>query len=90
MTQRPAQCAKGRRPRSVYVPAGAIEMLAPYLLIERPGIVAAAQRTLRRCHRELFVVDRLRADGTRAHGVLDGGTITWTVAMLKPGRHAAG
>ncbi|MFH9001601.1 hypothetical protein ACH4GF_42360, partial [Streptomyces rimosus] len=85
----PAQCAKGRRPRLVYVPAGAMEMLGPYPLIERPGIVAA-QRTLRRCHRELFVVDRLRADGTRARGALDGVTITRTVTMFKPGRHAAG
>ncbi|MGA5629757.1 site-specific integrase [Streptomyces cellulosae] len=63
-----AECAKGRRPRSVYIPAGAMAMLDPYLLIERPEIVAAAQRRLRRRHRELFVVDRLEAEGTRVRG----------------------
>jgi hypothetical protein len=41
--------------RSVYVPAGAMALLGPYLLIEHPEIVATAQRTLRRRHRELFV-----------------------------------
>ncbi|MFJ8624891.1 site-specific integrase [Kitasatospora sp. NPDC093550] len=46
-----ARCAKGRRPRSVYVPAGAMELLGPYLMIERPEIVAAAQRSLRRRRR---------------------------------------
>ncbi|WP_030376468.1 hypothetical protein [Streptomyces rimosus] len=81
---------EGPPPRSVYVPAGAMEMLDPYLLIERPGIMAAAHRALCRRRRELFVVDRLEADGAWAHGVLDGVTITRTAAMLKRGRHAAG
>ncbi|MFH8597517.1 hypothetical protein [Streptomyces rimosus] len=52
--------------------------------------MAAAHRALCRRRRELFVVDRLEADGARAHGVLDGVTITRTVRMPKPGRHAAG
>ncbi|MBC2864482.1 hypothetical protein [Streptomyces mexicanus] len=59
-------------------------MLGPYLLIERPEIVAAAQRRLRRRQRELFVVDRLEAEGTRVRGVLDGVTITQSVKILKP------
>ncbi|MFF3277487.1 hypothetical protein ACFYWU_42220 [Streptomyces chrestomyceticus] len=63
------------------------QTLDPYLLIERPGIVAAAQRSLRRRHRELFVVERLEADGARAHGALDSVTITRAVEMLKPGPH---
>ncbi|MFF3277522.1 hypothetical protein ACFYWU_42400 [Streptomyces chrestomyceticus] len=63
-----------------------MKMLHPYLLIERPGIVAAAPCTPRRRHRELFVVDHLEADGTWAHGVLDDVPITRTVKMLKPPR----
>ncbi|MEU7162450.1 hypothetical protein [Streptomyces chrestomyceticus] len=81
---------EGPRPRSVCVPAGAMGMLGTCLLIEHPGIVAAAQRTLRRRHRELFVVDRLEADGTRVHGELDGVRSIRTVTVLKPGRHDAG
>ncbi|MEU7230251.1 hypothetical protein [Streptomyces chrestomyceticus] len=80
---------EGPRPRSVCVPAGAMGMLGTCLLIEHPGTVAAAQRTLRRRHRELFVVDRLEADGTRVHGELDGVRSIRTVTVLKPGRHDA-
>ncbi|MFI2242532.1 hypothetical protein [Streptomyces chrestomyceticus] len=70
-------------------PAGAMGMLGPCLLVERPGIVAAAQRSPRRRHRELFVVDCLEADGTWAHGELDGVRSTRTVTVPKPGRHDA-
>ncbi|MFJ9155067.1 tyrosine-type recombinase/integrase [Streptomyces sp. NPDC102270] len=77
-------CAKFGRPRSVYVAPDAMELLAPYLLLERPEIVAKAQRSLRRRHRELFVVQCLEADGTRVRGMLDGLTITRTVKNMKP------
>lgn len=77
-------CAKYGRPRSVYVPADAMELLDPYLLIERPEIVAKAQSTLRRRAAGLFVVDRLEADGARVRGVLDGITTTWAVKEMKP------
>ncbi|MFJ5850446.1 MULTISPECIES: site-specific integrase [unclassified Streptomyces] len=79
-----AACAKQRRPRSVYVPVGAMELLDPYLMIERPEIVAKAQRTLRRRHRELFVVQRLEADDTRVRGVLEGRTITRSIKDMAP------
>jgi hypothetical protein len=56
-------CAKFGRPRSVYVAPDRMELLGPYLLLERPDIVAKAQCSLRRRHRELFVIQRLEADG---------------------------
>ncbi|MEV5283271.1 hypothetical protein [Streptomyces sp. NPDC052811] len=77
-------CAKFGRPRSVYVAPGPMELLDPYLLLERPEIVAKAQRSLRRRHRELFVIQRLEADGTRVRGVLNGLTITRTIKNMKP------
>ncbi|MFG2472608.1 hypothetical protein ACGFXB_45415 [Streptomyces canus] len=77
-------CAKFGRPRSVYVAPDPMELLDPYLLLERPEIVAKAQRSLRRRYRELFVIQRLEADGTRVRGVLDGLTITRTIENMKP------
>ncbi|MFE9468773.1 hypothetical protein ACFYNW_35135 [Streptomyces virginiae] len=71
-----AACAKQKRPRSVYVPVGAMELLDSYLMIERPEIVAKAQRTLRRRHHDLFVVQRLEVDDTKVRGVLEGRTVT--------------
>ncbi|MFI5820377.1 hypothetical protein ACIA8I_14830 [Streptomyces rishiriensis] len=87
----PKACAKFGQPRSVDVAPDPMELLDPYLLLERPEIVAKAQRSLRRRHRELFVVRRLEADGTRVRGVLDGLTITRTIKnMVWAGnRHAA-
>ncbi|MET8621038.1 tyrosine-type recombinase/integrase [Streptomyces albidoflavus] len=77
-------CAKRERPRSVYVPVDAMELLDPYLLLERPGIVARAQGTLRRRHRDLFVVDRLEADGRKVRGVLEGRTVIRVVKEMSP------
>ncbi|MFE7790386.1 hypothetical protein [Streptomyces sp. NPDC057460] len=63
-----AACAKYQRPRSAYVPLGAMALMDPYLLLERPRIVAKSQRALRRRSRELFVIQRLDADGARVRG----------------------
>ncbi|MDO0923944.1 site-specific integrase [Streptomyces sp. TG1A-8] len=76
-------CAKFGRPRSVYVGPDPMELLDAYLLLERPEIVEKAQHSLRRRHRELFVIQRLEADGTRVRGVLDGLTITRTIKNMK-------
>ncbi|MGI5526641.1 hypothetical protein ACQEVX_04195 [Streptomyces syringium] len=46
------------------------------MTIERPEIVAAAQRTLRRRHQGLFVVKRIEADGRKLRGTLEGSTVT--------------
>jgi integrase len=83
-----AACAKGGRERTVYIPADAMELLEPYLLLERPEIVARAQRTLRRRQRDLFVVTRLEADGTRVCGTLEGRAITRAVKDLTPDQRA--
>jgi site-specific recombinase XerD len=79
-----AACAKYGRPRSVYVPVDAMELLDPYLLIERPEIVAKAQGTLRRRSRDLFVIQRIEADGTRIQGILDGCAVTRVIKDMKP------
>ncbi|WP_051853509.1 site-specific integrase [Streptomyces aureocirculatus] len=87
-----AECAKYSRPRTVYVPADAMELLDPYLLIERPEIVASAQRTLRRRSRELFVIQRVEADGRRVLSQrLTPALTTQAAAYLRgagPGRRA--
>jgi site-specific recombinase XerD len=89
--QRPAitdvdlsECAKGGYQRSVYVPRDAMELLDPYLLLERPHMVAAAQSTLRRKYRNLFIVDRVEADGGRVRGVFEGQRVSWVVKEMDP------
>ncbi|WP_433317930.1 tyrosine-type recombinase/integrase [Micromonospora chersina] len=77
-------CAKGGHHRSIYVPGDAMELLDPYLLLERPEIVAKAQRTLRRDHRDLFVITRLEADGAKVRGVLEGRTVTRSIRGMDP------
>ncbi len=77
-------CAKGGYQRFVYVPMDAMELLDPYLLLERPMMVAAAQRTLRKKHRDLFVVDRIEAGGERVQGVFEGHRVTWIVKDMDP------
>ncbi|MET9881466.1 site-specific integrase [Actinacidiphila glaucinigra] len=79
-----AACAKGEYPRSVYVPRDAMELLDPYLLLERPQMVAAAQPTLRKKYRDLFVVDRIEADGERVQGLFEGQRVTWVVKAMNP------
>lgn len=79
-----ARCAKGGHHRSVDVPADAMELLDPYLLIERPEIVARAQGTLWRRRRDLFVIARLEADGSKVRGVLDGRVVTRTIKDMDP------
>ncbi|MFE5091585.1 site-specific integrase [Streptomyces sp. NPDC056638] len=80
-----AACAKYKRPRTAYVAMDAMELLDPYLLLERPEIVAKAQRALRRGSRDLFVVQRLEADGTKVRGVLEGVTVVRSIKDMDPG-----
>jgi len=77
-------CAKFGRPRTVYVPADAADLLEPYLLLERPEIIGKAQRLLRRRHRDLFVVTQFEADGAKARGTLEGCTVTRSVRGMDP------
>ncbi|MFH8402385.1 site-specific integrase [Streptomyces anulatus] len=79
-----ARCAKFQQPRSVYVPHDAMELLDPYLLLERPQMVAAAQRTLRRRHSDLFVVDRVETDHGRLRGRFEGRQVSWVIKDMDP------
>ncbi|MFI2206634.1 hypothetical protein ACH47Z_39060 [Streptomyces sp. NPDC020192] len=67
------------------MPRDAMELLGPYLLLERPGIVATAQRTLWRQVRDLFVVQRIEGNGTRVRGILEGVTVTRVIRDMEPG-----
>ncbi|GAA1595775.1 tyrosine-type recombinase/integrase [Actinoplanes couchii] len=78
-------CAKSGHPRSVYVPTDAMDLLDPYLRLERAEIVAKAQKSLRRARQDLFVVRRLEADGTRVSGILDGHAVTRSIRAMDPG-----
>lgn len=77
-------CAKGGRARSVYVPGDAMAMLESFLLLERPEIVARAQRSLRRARRDLFVVTAVEAGGARVRGVFDGVSVSRPVKQIPP------
>ncbi|MFB7611693.1 hypothetical protein [Streptomyces gardneri] len=61
-----------------------MDLCVPYLLLERPQIVAAAQRTLRRQADRLFVVQCVEGDGTHVRGRLDGVMVTRVVRGLEP------
>jgi site-specific recombinase XerD len=52
-------CAKYGKYREIYVPAATVDAVEDFLLIERPELVAASERSLARRRRELFVVDHI-------------------------------
>jgi len=79
-----AACAKFGRPRTVFVPAGAVSAVSTYLLLERQDTVRAAQKTLKARRDELFVVDRIDHDRGRLHGVLDRRRTSRSIAELPP------
>lgn len=83
-------CAKGERPRTVFVTADAMNSLDNYFLLERAEIVEKAQRTLKgRARRgELFVVDGADAVSGDLHGVLDGRRVSQAVVAMKPALRA--
>ncbi|MGW4241177.1 tyrosine-type recombinase/integrase [Nocardia sp. NPDC004722] len=75
-------CAKYQRPRDVHVPRSAIETVLTYLRMERAHVVAAAQRTLIKRRAELFVVNAQQEGRGTLRGVLDGVTVTHTIAEM--------
>jgi site-specific recombinase XerD len=52
-------CANYGKYREIYVPAGALDTVDEFLMLERPEIVAASAKALCQRRRELFVVDRI-------------------------------
>ena len=64
-------CAKYGKHREVFVPAGAVDAVDTFLLLERPEFVAASAKMLARRHRELFVVSDIDHDTGKLHGTLN-------------------
>lgn len=56
--------AKFGRPRMVYAPRAALELVRTYVLLQRRHIVAAAQPTLAKRRSDLFIVDAARTAET--------------------------
>ncbi|MEV0712714.1 tyrosine-type recombinase/integrase [Nocardia aurea] len=77
-------CAKYGKYREIYVPAGAMDAVENFLLLERPEIVAASAKSLARQRRELFVVDHIDHDAGRLRGVLDGQRRGFTISAMPP------
>jgi site-specific recombinase XerD len=77
-------CAKYGKYREIYVPAGAVDALDNFLLIERPDLVAASAKSLARRRRELFVVDHIDHEAGKLRGVLDGQRRTFTMSAMGP------
>ncbi|MFI7681006.1 tyrosine-type recombinase/integrase [Actinophytocola sp. NPDC049390] len=77
-------CAKFGRPRMVYAPRSALELVRTYMLLERRHIVTAAQATLARRRSELFVVDADQDGRGQLRGVLDGRRVTRSIRHMPP------
>jgi integrase len=77
-------CAKYGKYREIYVPTGAMDALDNFLLIERPELVAASEKSLARRRRELFVVDYIDHETGKLRGVLNGQRRTFTMSAMGP------
>jgi site-specific recombinase XerD len=77
-------CAKYGKSREIYVPAGALDAVEAFTLLERPELVAASARSLARRRRELFVVDRIDHETGRLQGALDGRRRTFKMPAMDP------
>lgn len=77
-------CAKYGKYREIFVPAGALDAVDNFLLLERPDVVAASAKALSRRRRELFVVDRVDHEAGKLHGVLEGQRRTFTMSAMEP------
>ena len=79
-----AACAKFGRPRMVYAPRAALELVRTYVLLERRHIVAAAQPTLAKRRSDLFIVDAAQDGRGKLRGVLDGQRVTRSIRHMPP------
>lgn len=77
-------CAKYGMSREVFVPAGALDAVEAFLLLERPELVAASAARLASRRRDLFVVDHVDSDTGKLRGVLDGRRRTFAMAAMSP------
>ncbi|MFF2819671.1 site-specific integrase [Kitasatospora cineracea] len=81
-------CAKYGRPRDVYIPSAALDLVDTYLLLERTEIAERAALGLARRRRELFVVDRVDEETGKLSGVLEGRRRTFAIARMPAGLRA--
>ena len=77
-------CAKYGKYREIYVPAGAVDAVDNYLLLERPEVGRGLGEIVARRRQELFVVDRIDPDAGTLDGVLDGQRRTFTMSAMTP------
>lgn len=75
-------CAKYGRHREIFVPAGALEAVDTYLLLERPELVAASAKPLARHRRDLFVVNDIQAEAGTLSGVLEGRARSFVMSAM--------
>ena len=82
-----SRCRHARNTAStaeVYVPAAAVDAVENFLLIERPELVEASERSLARRRQELFVVDHIDHEAGKLSGVLGGRRRTFTMSAMGP------
>jgi integrase len=77
-------CAKYGKHREVFVPAGALDSVDRYLLLERPELAGASARRLTRRRGELFVVSAADRGSGRLEGVLEGRRRVFAIAAMSP------
>jgi site-specific recombinase XerD len=77
-------CAKYGRRRDVYAPAGPLDLVDTFVLLERAEIVERSAARLARRHRELFVVDTVDEYRGRLRGVLAGQRRSFLIARMPP------
>lgn len=77
-------CAKYGKRREIYVPAGALDAVETFVLLERPQIVEASVKALARKRQDLFVVDHIDHEAGTLRGVLDGQRRTFTMSAMTP------
>lgn len=74
--------AKYGRYREIFVPAGALETVETFVLLERPELVAASAKTLARNHRDLFVVNDIQTETGKVSGILEGRVRTFVMSAM--------
>jgi site-specific recombinase XerD len=77
-------CAKYSKHRAIYVPAGVVDAVENFVLLERPDMVAASEKSLAHRRWDLFVVDHIDHDAGQLRGVLQGRRRTFTMSAMGP------
>ena len=78
------ECAKGRRPRTIYLPGLARRAVLEYIATERAALISRRPKRVLARTDDLFVVDPKQSSATHFTGTLYGRRITRRVADLGP------